>query len=394
MAKSLTRSASIAAIIFVHLLLFAHEVHAWGDTAHRIICEIAFKELNSQARAKVNRLIRLDPVYFTFSGSCIWPDHPRKRSREHFVNLPRSATQLEIDSCPLADKCVVTAIEVVLQIVVDAGATDARKLDALKFLRHWVGDVHQPLHVSFQDNRGGNRIKESGPSSRNLHAVWDGCIIETKLGTDIRSTATELRGAVTPDDRTQWIGTDPKIWANESFKITTSATVGYCIKKDGNCWYATDNRELHRDEERRMVFVDNAYMERQLPTIKQRLTQAGIRLGHLLNQAVGDSTTNGHLMPTFSLTNLVARIRETGAIGFFTKLALKNQIDDLLSEFREFHAGVSNTGLSVLKDHFNLLLMKVITLLQDVDPKLFQDIVSAREILWTNLADPEQFERL
>ncbi len=99
-------------------------------------------------------------------------------------------------------------------------------------------------------------------------------------------------------------------------------------------------------------------------------------------------------MPTFSITNLVARIRKTGAIGFFTKLALKNQIDDLLSEFREFHEGVSNTELAVLKDQFNLLLMKVITLLQDDDSKLFQDIVSAREFLWINLADIERFERL
>jgi len=142
-----------------------------------------------------------------------------------------------------------------------------------------------------------------------------------------------------------------------------------------------------------VVLVDDGYMERQLPTIKQRLAQAGVRLGHLLNQAFGGQT-NGHLMPTFSITNLVARIRETGAIGFFTKLALKNQIDDLLTEFREFHNGASNTVLSVLKDQFNLLLMKVITLLQDDDPKLFEDIVSARELLWINLADPEQFERL
>jgi len=96
----------------------------------------------------------------------------------------------------------------------------------------------------------------------------------------------------------------------------------------------------------------------------------------------------------FSIVNLVARIRETGAIGFFTKLALKNQIDDLLSEFQEFHARVNETELSVLNDRFNLLLMKVITLLQDDDPKLFQDIVSARELLWINLADPEKFARL
>ena len=286
MAKALTRSAPIAGIAIILLALSANSVLAWGDTAHRIICEIAFKELNSQARAEVKRLIRLDPVFFTFSGSCIWPDHPRKRSREHFVNLPRSATQLENDSCPLVDKCVVMAIEIDLQIVADAGATDASKLDALKFLGHWVGDIHQPLHVSFRDDRGGNSIKVSGPCSRNLHAVWDGCIIETKLGTAIRNIATDLRGAVTPADRVQWNSTGPKTWANESFRITISKATGYCVKKDDACWYATDNNKLDRNEEKRMLVVDDAYIERQFPTIKERLTQAGIRLGHLLNHAL------------------------------------------------------------------------------------------------------------
>jgi len=286
MAKALTRSAPIAGIAIILLALSANSVLAWGDTAHRIICEIAFKELNSQARAEVKRLIRLDPVFFTFSGSCIWPDHPRKRSREHFVNLPRSATQLENDSCPLVDKCVVMAIEVDLQIVADAGATDASKLDALKFLGHWVGDIHQPLHVSFRDDRGGNSIKVSGPCSRNLHAVWDGCIIETKLGTNIRNIATDLRGAVTPADRVQWNSTGPKTWANESFRITISKATGYCVKKNDACWYATDNNKLDRNEEKRILVVDDAYIERQLPTIKERLTQAGIRLGHLLNHAL------------------------------------------------------------------------------------------------------------
>ena len=111
-------------------------------------------------------------------------------------------------------------------------------------------------------------------------------------------------------------------------------------------------------------------------------------------KAVEDNATSQYPKGEFSIANLVARIRETGAIGFFTKLALKNQIDDLLSEFREFHARVNDTELSVLNDRFNLLLMKVITLLQDDDPKLFQDIVSARELLWINLADPEKFARL
>jgi len=111
-------------------------------------------------------------------------------------------------------------------------------------------------------------------------------------------------------------------------------------------------------------------------------------------RGVEEDSTSQTAEGDFSIAKLVARIRETGAIGFFTKLALKNQIDDLLNQFREFHAGVRDIELSVLNERFNLLLMKVITLLQDDDPKLFQDIVSAREFLWTNLADPERFEHL
>ncbi len=393
MAKYLYRSCSIISLVAAFSTIFAYEVHGWGDTAHRIICEIAFREANTAAQAEVKRLIRLDPEFSTFSDSCTWPDHPRKRASEHFVNLPRSATQLENYPCPLADKCLVTAVNADLAIIADSAGIDTNRLMALKFLGHWVGDVHQPLHVSFRDDRGGNSIKETGPCSGNLHSVWDGCILIRKLGRDIGSIATDLRGAVTPADRNQWNNTAPKMWANESFEIATSGAVEYCIKKDSECWYAADNRELDPNEARRVVVVDNAYMERQLPTVKTRLTHAGVRLGHLLNQALGGQHEKDP-MARFNITNLATRIRKTGAIGFFTKLTLKNQIDDLLSEFQRFHTGSGDIELPVLNDHFNLLLMKVITLLQDDDPKLFQDIVSAREILWINLADPERFQRL
>ena len=160
----------------------AQQVHAWGDTGHRIICEIAFQELNPRARAEVTRLIRLAPEFRRFSMSCIFPDHPRQRSPEHFVNLERSATQLGDNPCPLSDNCVVTAIASDLAILSEPTASDPDKVKALKFLGHWVGDVHQPLHVSFQDDRGGNGVKEAGPCQGNLHAVWDTCIIETQLG--------------------------------------------------------------------------------------------------------------------------------------------------------------------------------------------------------------------
>jgi len=265
---------------------FAPDVQAWGDTGHRIICEIAFQELTPQARAEVERLIELDPDFSRFSESCIWPDHPRKRGSEHFVNLSRDASQIDQESCPLAQTCVVMAIDVDRAILGDTNASDAKKVEALKFLGHWVGDIHQPLHVSFEDDHGGNDIEEAGPCSDNLHAVWDSCIIEEKLGSEIEKLAAALRGSVMDADRTQWTSTAPKAWANESFIITTSEPVAYCVQKENACWYEDTNKTLDNDEGRKVVMVDDVYMNQHLAMIKRRLTQAGIRLGRFINQAL------------------------------------------------------------------------------------------------------------
>jgi hypothetical protein len=182
---------------------------------------------------------------------------------------------------------VVTAIDAALAILSQANAPVPDRLAALKFLGHWVGDVHQPLHVSFKDVRGGNAINEQGPCGDDLHAVWDTCILEHKLGRDIRHVASELRSPVTDAQRAAWTSTGAKEWANESFMITTAETVRYCVKTETGCWYEEDNEALDLDEEKKVVTVDEAYMDAHLPTITQRLTQAGIRLGHLLNKALG-----------------------------------------------------------------------------------------------------------
>lgn len=96
----------------------------------------------------------------------------------------------------------------------------------------------------------------------------------------------------------------------------------------------------------------------------------------------------------FDIKELVARLRATNAIGFFTKLALKNQIDDLLGKLRCYHAGTCDTPLPTLREEFGLLLMKVLSLLQDNDPDLFRTLAGGRDILWTKLTDPTAFAEL
>lgn len=98
--------------------------------------------------------------------------------------------------------------------------------------------------------------------------------------------------------------------------------------------------------------------------------------------------------PALDLSSLEKRLRDTTAIGAFTKLSLKNQVDDLLEQFTAFHAGRSEVKLATLREGFDLLLLKVLSLLQDKDPALARDISASRESLWNLLADPAKFANL
>lgn len=94
---------------------------------------------------------------------------------------------------------------------------------------------------------------------------------------------------------------------------------------------------------------------------------------------------------TLDMKALEQRLRDTPAIGVFTKLSLKNQVDDLLDEFRAYYSGKVKTQLAELRQRYDLLLMKVLTLLQDSDAALASTIIASREPLWDILKDPKKF---
>lgn len=91
------------------------------------------------------------------------------------------------------------------------------------------------------------------------------------------------------------------------------------------------------------------------------------------------------------LAALETRLRETKAIGVMTKLSLKNQVDDLLDRFRAYYRRQAKTNLTELRRPYDMLLLKVLSLLQDSDPPLARDIVASREAIWGILADPQKF---
>jgi hypothetical protein len=95
--------------------------------------------------------------------------------------------------------------------------------------------------------------------------------------------------------------------------------------------------------------------------------------------------------PPLDLASLEMRLKETNAIGVLTKIALKNQVDDLLDQFRNFYQGKLKTTLAELRRPYDLLVLKVLSLLQDSDPALASAIVASREAIWGILSDPAKF---
>jgi hypothetical protein len=99
-------------------------------------------------------------------------------------------------------------------------------------------------------------------------------------------------------------------------------------------------------------------------------------------------------VPSLDLAALEQRLRETRAIGVFTKLSLKNQVDDLLTQFRAYHQGQPQPTLPELRQHYELLLLKVVSLLQDGDAPLASAVSSSREAIWVVLTDPKKFAQI
>jgi len=97
---------------------------------------------------------------------------------------------------------------------------------------------------------------------------------------------------------------------------------------------------------------------------------------------------------TLDLTALKEQLKATKAIGVFTKISLKNQVDDLMDQFRAYYQGKARTTMPELRRSYDLLMMKVLSLLQDSDQKLASEIVSSREAIWALLSDQKKFATL
>jgi hypothetical protein len=219
---------------------------AWGDQGHKVICEIAILLVQPSTRAEIQKLTSNDDRFGSFSDACIWPDHPGQRASEHFLNLPRDSDGLHSETCPGASACVVTATKKDFEVLSSSNASQAKKLESLKFLGHWVGDIHQPLHVSFEDDRGRISVLVTGLCGSNLHSAWDTSLVLKAVGEDVGEAATELLKTITPARIDSWTHSAPMDWANESFAIAEQARTEYCIRQGTSCDHPSGNGDDRR----------------------------------------------------------------------------------------------------------------------------------------------------
>lgn len=240
---------------------------AWGERGHRIVAEIAARRVDPRTAAAIAEL--LDGA--TLADVSFWADRARETPRYawtrplHYVNLPPDAAGYEpARDCP-ERLCVVAAVERFADELRDADLDRASRAAALRFLVHFVADVHAPLHVALAEDRGGNLIAvRFGGDETNLHRLWDGALIRPG---DPVARAAALDAGLDEAEVARLRDSSPVVWADESWRLAHGHA--YAVPADG--------------------VVDADYARRASDVIDDRLAAAGIRLAALLDRALSAS---------------------------------------------------------------------------------------------------------
>ncbi len=236
---------------------------AWGQTGHRVTGAIAEHYLSAKAKSAIERLLPNESL----AEASTWPDEMRSHPDEywqktatpwHWVTIPGDKTYSQVGAPPQGDAYV--ALQHFREMLINPKSTTADKQKALRFIVHLIGDLHQPLHAGNGTDRGGNDVKvRFFWENSNLHRVWDSQMIAQRKLSYTEWTHWLLQ-KISQQDRALWRDTDPQTWITESVAIRKTI-------------YPDDANNMNYD-----------YVFDHIPTVKQRLQQAGVRIADYLNE--------------------------------------------------------------------------------------------------------------
>jgi hypothetical protein len=256
---------------------FDHPAYSWGPHGHRIATRVAEARLSPAARAAIHDLLHPGD---TLVGVSNWADHEGHDAEPnsapwHYVNVPITTSHYDARFCR-DGVCVVEKIKHYRKLLADRRAPRAERARALLFLTHFVEDVHQPLHVGDNRDRGGNLTQvQFYNEGDNLHRLWDSSILET-ISRDDRAWVDRIEPLLSPENVAAWSKGDVEAWADESLMEAKKAYY----------FPAGASRPMESGTRLGREYVDMA-----APIIRLRLAQAGVRLANELNAIFSDSST-------------------------------------------------------------------------------------------------------
>jgi hypothetical protein len=259
------KKSTIPLVCFIALSTAAIPACAWGPEGHEIIALIAERNMSAAAVEKARIILggkSLEDV-------ANWADHI-KRSRRytarwHYIDIPLDASTVDLtQECPHG-ACVLLKTEQYLAVLGSPRTDHDEKAEALKFVVHFVGDLHQPLHCENDDDEGGNLLRVTWHGHPDeLHWVWDSGLIED-IDRDPESLAEELEHRITLEERVAWDKGTVEDWVLQSHWLARTVAYG----------------DLGNE---RPPIIGRRYEKEVDPVVELQLERAGVRLAYLLDQ--------------------------------------------------------------------------------------------------------------
>jgi len=250
-------------------VLFSESVLSWGEDGHRIIGEEALRLLDAQARTAVAEILANGPDS-SIGEACNWPDVVRKTSQWewsaplHYVNIPRTSHHYDSHRDCADGMCVTDGIIRYADELTRRELDSTRRWQALAWLCHLVGDLHQPLHAGYKDDLGGNLVEiEYRGEVDNLHQFWDRVVIRERLGV-ADGWQRILDGEEWSSPATTWNPHESALWTNESHALTARSAY-------------PPNRVIQAE------FADQTWQ-----IIREQWQKSYVRLAQILNATLGE----------------------------------------------------------------------------------------------------------
>jgi hypothetical protein len=253
-------------LLLSSLLILSTSAFGWGPEGHSLIARIADSQLTPAARRRVVEILGPDK---TMSSVASWADEVRHTRTEtgswHFVNIPNDKSHLDMERDCAKGDCIISAIIRFRQVMKDPATPVEQRREALMFLIHFIGDLHQPLHSSDNHDRGGNSVPVLFHDRQtNLHSVWDSGLLGRLAPEEGLFPVLSLESA---KRRKSWSKGTVTEWAEESHKVGRKLAYG----------------KLPKVPQSTPILIDAAYETAADPAIRQQIERAGARLAMVLN---------------------------------------------------------------------------------------------------------------